>query len=619
MEDLEKISNRPLEEADGAVVFILGTRGQSIEELDTKTAQFSDKLEPPKRDLLLFAIPWEKQGLREALEEILAWDWVAENTPELEGDSTARRELAARRLAAQERLNLASARVFETFSAYQSCTWIWQGQKRQFNSARDLSSFFSHVCDHVYSAAPIVKNELINRRDISPAVVAARRSLVERMLLDHDKARLGIKGYPPEVSIYLSVLKQSGLHRQEVDTWAFGPPTKEDPSKIRPLWRAIDGFLGTTEEDPRPIEHLYEILREPPFGIKDGLLPIYFVAAMLHWKSELALYEKGSFIPEVGSAECERLMKLPDTFSVQRYSLDEVRWQILYKYSTLFQEKIDPRDVSQLTAVQPIIAFVNQLPNYTLNTQALSEAAIGVRESLLHAREPQRLLLKELPNALSVDISEFDSDKVDQYFLHLKRTLVELRNAYEKLLGEVQEDLINALLLSSDLDTARQEVSSRARLLEEWVDDLQLKAFVHRLANTELSHREWLESVASILVHKPPRKWSDNDVLAYRVALMDLAARFRRTEEVVLMENTQHDTTMGQAVRLGVTDNTGKEQRVIVRITPDDKEDLEKAVNALRTALQHLDANRKTRVMAIAEIAKELLATTSSVSENENE
>lgn len=612
-ENLEKVRDRPLKEADGAVVFVLGTSGDPAEKVEFEISRFSKQFDSLRKELILFAIPRETQGLREALEEILAWEWVAENTPELEGDSTARRELAARRLAAQDRLNRASARVFETFSAYRSCTWIWQGQKRQFDSARDLSSLFSYICDQVYFAAPIVKNELINRRDISPAVVGARRSLVERMLTQADEARLGIEGYPPEVSIYLSVLKQGGLHRREGDTWTFTPPPEDDPLHVKPLWQAIDDFLITTEEEPRPVEDLYNILKAPPFGVKNGLLPIYFIAAMLHWQSEVALYEKGSFIPEVGPAECERLMKLPETFSVQRYRLDDARQRMLYEYSTLFDDDLDPRDISQLTAVRPIIAFANQLPRYTQITQSLSEGAIAVRGALLSAREPQRLLLEDLPNALDFRMSENDIEGVERYFADLRQYLVELQSAYDKLLLKIQRQLINALLLSSDLDAARQEVAPRAQLLQDWVADLDLKAFVSRLADDELANREWLESVASCLVHKPPSKWNDDDVLAYQVALADMAARFRRTEEVALMEEQAEDgTPLGQAIRLGVTDSMGQEQREIVRVTSDCQEGLEEAVGVLREAVQNLRADRKTRVVALAEIVKEVLDNTDS-------
>jgi hypothetical protein len=609
LEDLREVTDRSFGAADGAIVFVLRANRAPIEQVKESVLQFSARLKAPRKELILFAIPRETQGIREAFEETLAWNWVAENTPELEGDSIARRELAARRLAAQGRLGRATARCFDMASAYRTSIWIWKGEEQQFNSARALSAVFSQACDQAYSGAPIVQNELINRRKLSSAASAARRSLIERMLTRSTEARLGMEGYPPEMSIYLSVLESSSLHHRAGGVWTFGPPEGGDPNRVVPLWHAIDGFLTTTEDQgPRPVTELYEILRRPPFGVKDGLLPIYVVIALLHWKAELALYEEGSFVPQVRPAECERLMRVPERFSLQRYRLDESRKRMLYEYSVLFREEIDPGDVTLLTAVRPIVAFANQLPRHTQLTKSLSKDAIAVREALFSAREPQRLLLKTLPHALGFETVNEDVDQVERYFSHLKRVLVELQRAYEQLLLTIQGQFSDTLLLPSDLEVARQEIAPRAQILENWVADLRLKAFVARLGDTKLPQREWLESIAACLVNKPPSKWNDGDLLTYRVALTDMAGQFRRTEEVALAaKSAEGRSDRGRIIRLGVTDMLGHEQREIARITPDQEDELRKVVSALKEALQELGVDRAMHVLAVAELARQVL------------
>ena len=49
-------------------------------------------------------------------------------------------------------------------------------------SARELARVLSDMCDAAYDKAPIVQNELLNRRHLSSAAAAARRSLVEAMV-----------------------------------------------------------------------------------------------------------------------------------------------------------------------------------------------------------------------------------------------------------------------------------------------------------------------------------------------------------------------------------------------------------------------------------------------------
>jgi len=606
LEELERARTLDLGQADGAVVFVLPPLGLSLKEVCQQVMAFSDELPGQRRETTLFAIPRHTQGIREAFEENLVWEWVAENTPELEGDSIGRRELSARRLAARARLARATSHCFEMASSYASCIWIWQGEQRVFTSARQLTSMVSDMCDAAYASAPIVKNELINRRSLSSAASAARRALIERMLIHGSEERLGLTGYPPEVSVYLSILRASGLHHEGEGAWMFGPPTGDDACNVVPLWQAIDGFLDCTEAGGRGVTELYDIMRKPPFGIKDGLLPIYLTVALLHWKNELALYEEGTFVPEPRPAELERLLRVPERFSVRRYRLDTARSRLLYEYSVLLGDTLDPSQISILTAVRPLIAFAKQLPQFTMMTESLSVEAVAVREALLNAREPQPLLFETLPYAVGHKVTADAGFDVAYYMDQLKRALLELQQAYGRLLDSIQHGLQESLLLPDQQDKARREIGQRCRIIQEWVTDLELKPFVLRLADARLPTREWLESVAAGLVHKPPKQWNDGDVARFRVALHDMAGRFYRTEEAALDANPAPDG--GRVLRVGITDASGRELRQMVHITPEDEASLERTVKRLEEALDAVPRDQRMRLMALAELTRRLLA-----------
>ena len=80
---------------------------------------------------------------------------------------------------------------------------------------------------------PPIRNELLNRRALSTSAArAARRNLMEAMILRGDVAQLGFKGSPPEVSMYRSLLEQHGFHRRRGDTWRFGPPRTRPPTAV---------------------------------------------------------------------------------------------------------------------------------------------------------------------------------------------------------------------------------------------------------------------------------------------------------------------------------------------------------------------------------------------------
>ena len=145
---------------------------------------------------------------------------------------------------------------------------------RELEDGRSLASFLSEICDELYSDSPRLRNELVNRRQLSSAAAAARRTLIEMMISKSGEQALGIAGNPPEMTIYASVLRATGIHRKHDESWEFGPPTEK--SGLMPVWRAIESFFVECELKRRAVPELFEILQHPPFGMKQGLIPIVF-------------------------------------------------------------------------------------------------------------------------------------------------------------------------------------------------------------------------------------------------------------------------------------------------------------------------------------------------------
>ena len=125
-----------------------------------------------------------------------------------------------------------------------------------------MSTLLSAVCDELYPQGPLIRNELINRRVLSSQGAAARRNLIEAMLKRGEQRQLGIVGFPPERSMYESILRAGGLHRSAGDRWVFVPPPADDPLRLRPAWEVIEAYLFAQPPQPRPVEVLFEQLRQ---------------------------------------------------------------------------------------------------------------------------------------------------------------------------------------------------------------------------------------------------------------------------------------------------------------------------------------------------------------------
>src|SRR5262249_54858959 len=160
------------------------------------------------------------------------------------------------------------------------------GAKVNLPSLRSLNEFLSTVCDEVYSSTPHWRNELINRRLLSSSAAAARRNLLEAMIEHPSEESLGMEGFPPERSMYESILHAPGLRRRKGGRWPFCGPLGKADQGLESVWKGVECFFAGTAEQRRRVWELFLLLSGPPFGLKDGVLPVLFAAALLYYDTE---------------------------------------------------------------------------------------------------------------------------------------------------------------------------------------------------------------------------------------------------------------------------------------------------------------------------------------------
>ena len=605
--DVETFSHalQPAPDADGLLLYCVpGSRKEHDELKRLAESSARDRIE------VLVALPLDVQSLREAVHELELLRWVEVNTPELGGDSVARRELRARLAATQSRVGKALQQVFSPAEIGVAAAWYHCGIPKRVGSVRSLAYLVSDICNDVYEHTPRLRNELLNRRSLSSAAAKARRLLVEAMVQRSDTERLGIVGTPPEMSMYESILGATGIHRQESTGYCFGAPT-QDAGLIK-VWEAIDAFFAGCELQRRSVAALFKLLAAPPFGLKDGLIPVLFCAAALAHDTEVALYEGGAFIPELSIEVFERLLRSPDKFELRRYQVTGVRREVFRQFAELFGRAHDARGQDIVAVVRPLFRFFNKLPGFTRQTKTLSSTASRVREVLFAAREPDALLFEDLP--VACDMGSFvgtasETKRVTEFFRALQEALAELQRAYDDLLLDLRQLLCRAFDVTGV--GARGAIRYRAQRLLEHALDGRLKAFLLYLGDDQLDDVAWIEAIGTMLVGKPPQTWLDADRARYEVTLADLVRSFRHIEALVFsVIQRGQDPQRGDAVRIGITDRYTKDREAVVVVQPEDRDRLTQAVIDIEGRLEATGlANHPELALAtLAKIAQRFLS-----------
>jgi hypothetical protein len=85
--------------------------------------------------------------------------------------------------------------------------------EKKINDKKDFNKLLSQVCSIVYDATPVFKNELVNKHKISSSIHTAKKNYFKALSNNWDKENLGFEDskFPPEKTIYLSLLKENGI------------------------------------------------------------------------------------------------------------------------------------------------------------------------------------------------------------------------------------------------------------------------------------------------------------------------------------------------------------------------------------------------------------------------
>ncbi len=573
--DLSSIFNNFGNYADGNIIIPLCETNEERSE----ALEFVQNSKLKRNPEVLIAIPPPLSILSGLVQEAQRWAWVARNTPELEADRFAANEVSRRidfsRSSLLKQVN--SYIGLRQFTGKLDLEWYRKGEQVTVNSGRELLSLLSDICDKVYKKAPCIKNELVNRNSLSSAAAAARMRLIERMLNEPDRPYLGMdpSKKPPEMSVYLSLLKYSMIHQSQDGVWCIGlPKKKQDICKILPIFERIKKIIKSNPDKKIPISHIYSVLRKPPYGVREGVFPILMAAFKVIYEHEVAFYENGSFSRIVAGEEFQRLIKAPASFEIQYCKIEGIRTDIFNKIiATLGLKKSNNTKPELLDIVQPLCEFAANLPKYVLNTKKLSKEALAVRDAILLAREPVNLLFVDLPKACGFEPFKTDelveSKAVKSFVQSLKKALTDLKMAYPELKERLKKEIQDAFNITGSFEKFRRSISEQAERIAISVTEPKLKAFCLRLIDDSLPEPEWIESVSSYLVSKPPDKWKDDDENMFYQKLIEKTVRFSRVQNVVFTKSGNSENSIG--MRFALTQSDGKEQENVIYISPDDE------------------------------------------------
>ncbi|OUR79623.1 ATP-binding protein [Alphaproteobacteria bacterium 46_93_T64] len=539
-------------------------------------------------------------AVKDRARELIAIDKVRQESPELAGDNIARREVSARLVNSQ---NFVEA---ELAFAFDNAIWFLSSDRPTSLRYSQLNGLASQLSDQRFPDAPRLNNELLNRHKPSSSAVAAQNALLKNMVSQSTQQRLGIEGFSSEGGLYVSLLQSTKLHVAGNSGWKFVKPVPADVDlhNLSPLWACTEKYLKENSDRTVKVSEIYEIWRSPPYGVRDGLMPIIAVAFILSCQDTVALYREGIYQANFKDLDVEYLTIDPAFIQIRWMDLSGASRKLLSGMAEIVRD-LDPdnglQNLKPIDVARGLISIFDGVAPWTMRTSYLSKNALRLRDIFKKANDPNQLIFNDLPTYSEAQIDQFSEEGMSNVVNAVKEGLAEIVGAYSSLLERFYQVLIYDLGVANTSSQSLFDLRERARNIRGVAGDFKLDAFAGRLANFEGTVEE-IEGLASLTVSKPLNSWIDADADRAMIEIAKLSRQFNKAEAFAHIKGRKNKRS---SIAI-ITSINGRSSPVVGEfdIGDADQASVQDAIVKLETVLSQDNGFRKEVVLAaLAELS----------------
>lgn len=580
----------PMEDVDGYIQLIFTTDRDYLQTVKEKSAECPEAY--------IFAFFNNTDEITEHIFNIKKYDYILTN----------RLSDGSDRVAITEVMNLKNYEITllnktvseDLFTSNGKVTWVYKGQDEQVCSLRDFNRLLSKVCDDIYSLTPVMNNELFNKNKLSSSISGAKAKYMAALLTNSDKRDFGFESdkFPPEKTIYYSLLKNTGLH---VDGHFADKPSNEG---IMSLWDASEEFLKSTTTKPRKISELIKKLKTRPYKIKTGFLEFWIPTYLYIKRNDYSLYgANGAYIPLVNMEFFELLQKHPSEFLVKAFDVSGVKMEFFNQYRKYVNlDAVDSIKSDQLIdTIRPFFFFYNKrLNDYAKHTNDLKKETKTFRDVLARAKDPEKTFLEDLPNALGFDINSNSETFAKNYADIINRAVRELRGCYNRMIDNIEVYVVEYLGLESyDYNEYIAEVRRKFKNIKAYLLNDRLKSFYQALMTERDNRNEWYQAICFVALQHPLERLRDDEKEKLHDELLELFSECEKYIDISKVSENEGD----EIYSFDLVSSNSNEENIkpqTYRLNANDAEKskaMEEKINSLLSGNKELDVVTLLKVL----------------------
>lgn len=586
------ISETPFGEIDGFVNLIFNDKIK----LDEILASSSEE-----KEAILYCYYKNSKSIKDLLFEIEKTRKVIE---ENDGDKVAVRELSN---IVSHQQNLLNHKILNNFySNKKEVIWIFAGEIIEINSKKEFNKRLSIICDNIYDKSPIFNNELVNKFKISASIYAAKRNYYNALAYNWDKPDLDFPTdkFPPEKTIYLSLLKENGI--EFYSDKIAGEIKISKKNNFQPLWNASLKFLESAKISRRKISELNDILSKRPFKLKQGLIDFWVPSFLFINRNNYALFNETGYIPILNEEVMELMTKRPDDFEIKTFGIDGVKLDIFNSYRLFLNQdsKEQLTNTSFIETIKPFLVFYKGLSDYSKNTKRISKDAMNIREAISNSKDPEQTFFEDFPNALgfSVDKLQKSNQDLQSYTIKLQESIKVLRTCFDELIGRI-EKFIQDEIVGEEIpfEDYKIQLQSRYKKLRRHLLLPDQRTFVQRLDSQLDDKNAWLNSLVQSLTGNTLEKLKDEDEIIVCDKFKDMILEL---DNLTHISKSDFSEDKEDVISLEINSFLEGVSKRLIRLPKNKKEEIKGIQNSLKN---HLSKDKTLNIAALTNLLKEVI------------
>lgn len=397
--------------------------------------------------------------------------------------------------------------------------------------SNSISECIDELCYKIYYATPVINNEFVNRQNITTGATKTARKNIMNRLLKNESVEDYMTGTSQDSTIFRALFVRNGLITGTPDT------------RIEKVIEIFEEYLVSCTGKREKVSALINKLVKEPYGLRLGLLPIYFAYVIGNKTADIVVYYGDKEIP-MTTDTIINMCDYPTQYELYVSKNDAAREVYLDGLIDLFGITVDNTlSNSRISQIfNGMQKWYRGLPQVTINVKNNQEyfdeifykKALSKISNILQRYEvnPYEALFEQIPMVLASDkdfeeclerLSKFKKKIQGYYNWLLDRTIKVTKNIF----GQKEDSLYHIL------NGWYKEQSDMAK---GTIDDYSISTFMNMISlmdNTIVSSdQDIIDNIAKAITGVHIDYWNDTSLEQYSHKICELKLKIESIKDI---------------------------------------------------------------------------------------